>query len=81
MTVPPADPRANYLVHGAEIDHAIQRVLESGSYILGREVQMFEQEFSQYLGQGLHAVGVASCTDAIMLALKVLGVGDRKSVV
>jgi dTDP-4-amino-4,6-dideoxygalactose transaminase len=76
MTVPPADPRANYLVHGAEIDHAIQRVLESGSYILGREVQLFEQEFSQYLGQGLHAVGVASGTDAIMLALKVLGVGS-----
>jgi len=75
MTVPPADPRSNYLARAAEIDAAIQRVLESGSYILGREVELFEQEFAGYLGEGVHAVGVANGTDAIMLALKALGVG------
>jgi len=75
MTVPPADPRSNYLARAAEIDAAIRRVLESGSYILGREVELFEQEFAGYLGEGVHAVGVANGTDAIMLALKALGVG------
>lgn len=53
---------------------ALQRVLASGSYILGREVAAFEEEFSAYLG-GVGGVGVASGTDAIMLGLLAGGVG------
>jgi len=53
---------------------ALQRVLASGSYILGREVVAFEEEFSAYLG-GVSGVGVASGTDAIMLGLLAGGVG------
>ena len=53
---------------------ALQRVLASGSYILGREVAAFEEEFSAYLG-GVCGVGVASGTDAIMLGLLAGGVG------
>ena len=72
--IPQTDPKAGYLAHRQEIDAAIQRVLESGWYILGQEVSAFEQEFAGYLGVG-HAIGVANGTDAIELALRACGVG------
>ena len=70
----PADPRANYGAHRAEIVDAIHRVLESGAYILGPEVAAFEQEFARYLGVQ-DAVGVANGTDALQLALRAGGFG------
>ena len=72
--IPQTDPKANYLAHRAEIDAAIQRVLESGWYILGREVEAFEQEFAAYIGVH-HAIGVGSGTNALELALRACGVG------
>src|SRR6266849_1561733 len=69
-----ADPRASYLAHQPEIDAAVQRVLNSGAYILGREGEAFEREFARYLGLP-HALGVASGTDAVHLALRACGVG------
>ncbi len=69
--VAPADPRASYLAHRAEIDAAIARVLQSRAYILGPEVEQFERDFAAYIGCR-HAVGVASGTDALVLALKAL---------
>jgi dTDP-4-amino-4,6-dideoxygalactose transaminase len=74
MTIPQTDPRANYLAHKEAIDDAIARVLESGRYILGREVAAFEKEFAAYLGVK-HAVAVASGTDALNLALRACGIG------
>ena len=61
-----------------EIDEAMQRVLQSGRYVLADEVRAFEAEFAAYLGVS-HAVGVNSGTDAIMMALWALGVqpGDE----
>src|SRR5262249_58864077 len=59
----PADPKAGYLAHQAEINAAVQRVLHSGWYILGPEVTQFEQEFARYVGVG-HAVGVGRGTAA-----------------
>lgn len=76
----PADPRANYLAHRAEIDQAVRRVLDGGSYILGGEVAAFERSFADYLGAG-HAIGVNSGTDALHLALRVCGVGPGDAVV
>ncbi|MBN1764196.1 MAG: DegT/DnrJ/EryC1/StrS family aminotransferase [Sedimentisphaerales bacterium] len=72
------DPKAGYLACKDRIDAAIARVLESGWYILGREVSSFEQEFRDYLGIG-HAIGAANGTDALELALRACGVepGDR----
>lgn len=70
----PADPGANYRAHRAEIDVAIHRVLDSGWFILGREVASFEQEFALYL-DARFAVGVASGTDALHLALRACGIG------
>jgi dTDP-3-amino-3,4,6-trideoxy-alpha-D-glucose transaminase len=63
-----------------EIDDAIQRVVESERYILGPEVQGFEQEFAGYCG-ATHGVGVANGTDAITIALRAMGVGPGDEVV
>lgn len=78
----PADPKANYLAHADEIRAAIERVLASGHYILGSEVEGFENEFSVYQGGG-YTVGVANGTEAIELALRALGVkaGDAVATV
>jgi dTDP-4-amino-4,6-dideoxygalactose transaminase len=63
-----------------EIDAAIARVLDRGSYILGQELEAFEAELSAHLGVG-HVVGVGNGTDAITLALAALGVGPGDEVV
>jgi dTDP-4-amino-4,6-dideoxygalactose transaminase len=68
------DPRAGYLAQRGAIDAAIARVLEGGWYILGKEVEAFEAAFAAYSGVG-YAVGVASGTDAIELALRACGIG------
>jgi dTDP-4-amino-4,6-dideoxygalactose transaminase len=63
-----------YLAIRGEIDSAVERVLQSGWYILGREVEAFEREFAAYCGVK-HAVGCASGTEAIALALMALEIG------
>src|SRR5690348_7747732 len=79
MVIPQTDPRANYRAHKSEIDGAIAAVLESGSYILGLEVAEFEREFAAYLGV-VDAVGVASGTDALHVALRACPVGPGDGV-
>src|SRR5579863_10276689 len=74
LPIPQTDPRAGYLEQKAEIDAAIARVLASGHYILGEEVEAFEAAFAAWLGTG-HAVGAGSGTDAIELALRACGIG------
>jgi dTDP-4-amino-4,6-dideoxygalactose transaminase len=59
---------------------AFTRVLVRGNYILGEEVEAFEREFAAFCGAA-RAVGVASGTDALTLALKALGVGPGKEVI
>jgi dTDP-4-amino-4,6-dideoxygalactose transaminase len=59
---------------------AVARVLDSERYILGPEVEAFEQEFAAYCGAG-HAVGVANGTEAITIALRAMGVGPGDEVV
>lgn len=63
-----------------EIDAAALRVLRSGWYVLGTEVAAFEREFAAYHGVP-HAVGVASGTDAIELALRAAGIGAGDEVI
>jgi dTDP-4-amino-4,6-dideoxygalactose transaminase len=69
----PADPKAGFLAHAAEIRAAIERVLTSGHYILGPEVEGFEKEFSAYQDGG-YTIGVANGTEALELALRAAGV-------
>src|SRR5277367_5714183 len=78
--IPQADPRAGFLALRTRIDIAITQVIESGTYILGSEVNGFEQEFSAFVGVR-HGIGVANGTDAIILALKGIGVGPNDYVV
>jgi dTDP-4-amino-4,6-dideoxygalactose transaminase len=75
FAIPQNSPRANYLAHKEECDAALARVLDSGWYILGQEVAAFEEEFARYIGVS-HAIGVASGTDALHLALRACGVGS-----
>lgn len=77
--IPQSNPKAGYLVHQAEIDAAIARVLQSGWYILGEEVVAFEQEFASALGASW-GVGVANGTDAVELALRACGVESGDAV-
>ena len=76
--IPQSNPKAAWLERREEMNAAIQRVLESGWYILGQEVESFENAFSVAMGAGW-SVGVANGTDAIEVALRALGVqaGDR----
>ena len=55
-------------------------VLESGWYVLGKEVSSFEEEFAAYVGAS-HCVGLASGLDALWLAFKVLGIGKGDEVI
>lgn len=74
-----SNPKAGYLAHREEIDAALLRVANSGWYILGQEVEAFEAEFAAYHGLA-HAVGVASGTDALELALRGCGIGPGDAV-
>lgn len=77
--VPIASPRASYLAHKAEIDEAVTRTLESGSYIMGPEVEQFEREFASHVGVS-DCITAASGTDALILALRGFGIGSGDTV-
>ncbi|MGI8730416.1 MAG: DegT/DnrJ/EryC1/StrS family aminotransferase [Solirubrobacteraceae bacterium] len=62
------------------IDAAIARVVDSGRFILGPEVEAFEAELATYCGTR-HAIGVANGTDALTIALRAIGVGPGDDVV
>ncbi len=78
--IPQAQPLAQYLAYREEIDAAIHCVLSAGRYILGQEVRAFENEFAAYCGTG-YAAGVASGTDALVLALRACGIGQGDEVI
>jgi dTDP-4-amino-4,6-dideoxygalactose transaminase len=63
-----------------QLREAVARVLDSERYILGPEVEAFEQEFAGYCGAA-EAVGVANGTEAITIALRAMGVGPGDEVV
>ncbi|WP_395747514.1 DegT/DnrJ/EryC1/StrS family aminotransferase [Prosthecobacter sp.] len=73
-------PQADQRAHSAELADAMQRVCDSGSYILGVEVAAFEREYAAFLGAA-EVVGVASGTDAIELMLRALEIGAGSRVV
>ncbi|MDT8440424.1 MAG: DegT/DnrJ/EryC1/StrS family aminotransferase [Desulfuromonadales bacterium] len=80
MLIPMVDLKIQYQQLKAEIDAAVAGVLESTQFILGPEVTAFEEEIAAYLGVR-HAVGVASGTDALHLALLAAGVGAGDEVI
>ncbi len=80
MTVPLFDTRTPLEPLRDEIRAAIDRVLDSGKFILGPEVASFEREFADYCGAA-HGIGVANGTDALTIALRAMNVGPGDEVV
>lgn len=80
MPVPLFDTKTPLEPLRDEIDAAIRGVVDRGVFILGPQVRAFEEEFAAYLGVE-HAVGVANGTDALVLALRALGVGPGDEVI
>ena len=80
MNVPFVDLRRQYRTIDEEMNQAALKVLESGRYMLGGEVDAFEEEMAAYCGVR-HAVGVNSGTDAIALALLAAGIGAGHEVI
>ncbi len=75
-----ANPLPENKKHEKEIRKAISRVIDSGNYILGSEVEKFEHNLSTYLGNK-YSVGVNSGTDALILSLRALGVQENDEVI
>ena len=80
MSIPMADLKAQYLAIRGEIDAAVQRVIENSQFILGPEVEAFEKEMACYCGTS-YAIGVASGTEALQLALLACGIGPGDEVI
>ena len=78
MKVPLLDLSEQHQLLRPELEAALARVLDSNTFILGGEVSALEQEIAGYCGTG-HAIGCASGSDAILLALMAVGVqpGDE----
>ncbi len=80
MKIPFLNLHSSYVELKDEIDSAVNRVLESGYYILGSEVEDFEKSFASYCGVR-YTIGVANGLDALHLGLLALGVGPEDEVI
>lgn len=78
--IPFLDVGATYRELRQELDAAVLRVLGSGWYILGQEVEAFEDEFAAYVG-ARHCVGVGNGLEALHLGLRALGIGPGAEVI
>lgn len=78
--IPFLDLKAPYIELKAELDQAYRQVMESGWYILGREVEAFEQEFAAYCGVE-HCIGVGNGLDALHLILRAMDIGPGDEVI
>ena len=79
MAIPFLDLKATYLELKDEIDAAVSRVLASGWYLIGGELEAFEAEFAAYTG-ARHCIGVANGLDALHLALRAMDIGPGDEV-
>lgn len=80
MTIPFLDLKAINLAQADALTAAFHRVLQSGWYVLGHEVEQFERRFADYCGSE-QAIGVANGLDAIMLILKAGGIARGDEVI
>ncbi|KKR32876.1 MAG: Glutamine-scyllo-inositol transaminase [Candidatus Gottesmanbacteria bacterium GW2011_GWC2_39_8] len=80
MHIPLVNLQAQYKTIKKDIDEAIAGVVGRADFILGDEVEKFEKEFARYLGVK-HCIGMGSGSHAILLALRVLGVGPGDEVI
>jgi len=80
MKIPVFDLTRQYQQIKPEIDKKVKEVLGGGSYILDKNVSLFEEEFAKHCG-AKYAIGVASGTDALTLALRALDIGKGDEVI
>lgn len=80
MKIPFVDLKAQYASIKGEIDEAISKVIGEAAFIKGRYVENFERNFARYIGTK-HCIGVGNGTDALFIALKVLGVREGDEVI
>jgi dTDP-4-amino-4,6-dideoxygalactose transaminase len=80
MTIPFLDLKSPYRELRTELDAAYQQVMESGWYILGAEVEAFEQDFAAYCG-AKHCIGVGNGLEALHLVLRAYGIGPGDEVI
>lgn len=77
--IPFVDLKTSYIANRKAFDKAISSVCLSSAYILGPEVQRFEERFADYIGVS-EAIGVANGTDALRLTCQALGIGKDDEV-
>lgn len=80
MTVNPVVLKRTFELHQAEYEEAALRALRSGWFILGREMEAFEQAFAAWTGKK-HCIALNSGTDALILAFRALGIGPGDEVI
>src|SRR5919201_3537679 len=80
MAVPLLDLKQQYAAIRDEILRVTEEVYDSQAFILGKRVEAFERDFAAYC-EAKHCIGVSSGTDALLVALMVLGVGPGDEVI
>jgi len=80
LAVPMLDLAYQHRIVAAEVADGFRRVLDNASYVLGPEVDAFEDAYARYLGVS-HVIGVGNGTDALVLALRAAGIGSGDEVI
>ena len=80
MNIPLIDLKAQYDVLSDDLNKVTLEVLSSANYILGKNVIEFEKEFAEYIGVK-HAISVGNGTDALVITLKSMGIGNGDEVI
>ena len=80
MKIPLINLKKQYKEIKEDVDKGVLEVLSSSQYIMGTNVREFEKEFSNYLGVK-HSISVGNGTDALVIALKALGIGEGDEVI
>ena len=75
MVIPFVDLKAQYVTIADKVDEALHNVVANADFILGKDVELFEQAFASFCDAD-HAIGVDSGTSALELALRAYGIGD-----
>ena len=80
LFIPPIDLKEQTANIRESLNEAIARILDNGNFILGQEVESFEKEAAEYL-KVKHAIGLNSGTDALVIALRALDIGEGDEVI
>ena len=80
MNIPLIDLKAQYNSLGEELNKVTLEVLSSANYIMGKNVIEFEKEFANFVGVK-HAISVGNWTDALVVTLKAMGIGEGDEVI